>query len=185
MCLLLRRESRWRRVITPGVAVEDAGGQGKEPSFVLRCRLCLNPHDSDCRPRHLSAESTECLLLSASDKCPPFHAKEMDVEPRVDIEPFGWNFIVVHHFIRGIGGGYFAVLYRARWVDSTSTSWKQESDLCHHHCAILLYWTRAPGQGGSGGGLRCVTMRRYASAIELHRERGEGFVAKGRFLVPP
>ena len=65
-----------------------------------------------------------------------------------------------------------------------STSWERVSDLQRHCRAILLYWAGTPDQRVGEGNRRYLTMRLCAAARELHRERGERYVAKGQQLVP-
>ncbi len=159
------------------------GVNAKRRVSVMRCKPCLNPHDVEDRPRYLPAGFTEYVLSSVSEKCPPFHVTDEDVEPSVDVEYLDVDSIIAHQFVRGIGGK-IAVLYETRWIGLTSTSWERESDLHRFRRAILLYWTGTPDQRDSTGNDRYRLMRRSAAAREIYRERGEWFVARGHLLVP-
>lgn len=77
------------------------------------------------------------------------------------------------------------MLYDTRWIGLASRFWEREADIRLFRPAILLYWTGSPKQRGSTGSRRYQYMRRSAAAIELHRDRGKGCVARGvQFLFP-
>ena len=78
--------------------------KAKSRVSVKRCKPCLNPHDTDDRPRYLPAGFTEYVLANVSEKCPPFHVTDIDVEPFVGVERLEVDSIVAHQFVRGWGG---------------------------------------------------------------------------------
>ena len=158
------------------------GVNAKRRVSVMRCKPCVNPHDVDDRPRHLPAGFTEYVLARTSRKSPPFHATEDDVESFIEVERLEVDLIVAHQFVRG-SGGKIAVLYETRWIGLTSSSWERETDLRRFRTAILRYWAGTPNQRGSTGNRRYQNMRRSAAARELHRNRGERFVANGYQFV--
>lgn len=159
------------------------GSSAKRRVSVMRCKPCVNPHDTDDRPRHLPAGFTEYVLASVSEKSPPFHVTVDDVEPTLNVERLEVDVIVAHQFVRG-WGGRISVLYETRWVGLSSTSWEREADLQRSRRAILSYWAGSPIQRGSLSHMRYLRSRQGAALREIHRERGERFVAKGYDLVP-
>ena len=158
------------------------GPSAKHRVSIMRCKPCMNPHDTKDRPRHLPAGFTEYVLSRVSEKSPPFHATDDDVEPTLDVERLEVDVIIAHQVVRGFGGR-IAVLYETRWVGLSSTSWEREADLQRSRKAILAYWAGTPVQRGSSGHQRYLRMRRGTALREIHRERGERFVAKGYDLV--
>ena len=158
------------------------GPSAKRRVSVMRCKLCVNPHDTEDRPRYLPAGFTEYVLASTAEKSPPFHATVDDVELALDVERLEVDVIVAHQFVRG-WGGRISVLYETRWVGLSSTSWERETDLQRSRRAILTYWAGNPVQSGSLSHARYLRMRQGAALREIHRERGERFVAKGYGLV--
>ena len=158
------------------------GPSAKRRVSVMRCKPCVNPHDTEDRPRHLPAGFTEYVLASVSEKSPPFHVTDDDVESTLDVERLELDVIVAHQFIRG-WGGRISVLYETRWVGLSSTSWEREADLQRSRRSILAYWTGNPIQCGGLSHQRYLRSRQGAALREIHRERGERFVAKGYGLV--
>ena len=79
---------------------------------VVRCKPCVNPHDSSDLPRFLHAGLTPYILNNYTKKSPPYHVTEDDVN--VPIERVEVEKITSHRSVRG-RGGLIAVLYETHW----------------------------------------------------------------------
>ena len=107
----------------------------------------------------------------------------MDVESDDRMERIELDTISAHRFVRD-RGGKIAVMYEVRWKGFARTSWEREADLFNFRTAVLHYWAGRPVQRGASN-QKYLRWRVLAASRELHRARGERFIAAGYRLVPP
>lgn len=81
----------------------------KDRGSVIRCKPCVNPHDSNNRPRYLLTGFIEYVWSSVSDNHVPFHATVIDVEPHMNVQLLGVDSVVTHQFVKVLGGACGAV----------------------------------------------------------------------------
>lgn len=109
----------------------------------MRCQPYVNPHDANERPWHLSSVFSEYLVANISKLPLPFHAKEDDVKPFVEVGSSKVDFIVAHRFVIGLGGS-IAVLFETRWIGLMSSLWEREMHLRCFRLAILRHGLEYP-----------------------------------------
>ena len=109
----------------------------KKRVSVDRCKMCHNPSDEFYTLKYLPPGLSKYVLLSFTDKPPPFHLTAEDVVKSripVDIEK-----ITGHQLVRG-RGGKLAVMYETHWEGLSSITWEREIDVKNFSRHIVEYW---------------------------------------------